>query len=211
MTSRRAARQQGAMDMNAALALVPVLLQVLMIDLVLAGDNAVVIGLAVNLLPPEQKRRAIWAGIGGATVIRIIFALVALKMLAIIGLTLAGGVLLLWVLWKSARELRGAHAEAAVQPSGRLRTAIIRIIVADLSMSLDNVLAVAGAARQHPAVLALGLLVSVGLMGIAASLVARLLARYRWLAWVGLAIVLYVSLTMIYQGSFQVLRHVKVG
>jgi len=199
------------MDMNAALALVPVLLQVLMIDLVLAGDNAVVIGLAVNLLPPEQKRRAIWAGIGGATVIRIIFALVALKMLAIIGLTLAGGVLLLWVLWKSARELRGAHAEAAVRPSGRLRTAITRIIVADLSMSLDNVLAVAGAARQHPAVLALGLLVSVGLMGIAASLVARLLARYRWLAWVGLAIVLYVSLTMIYQGSFQVLRHVKQG
>jgi YjbE family integral membrane protein len=196
------------MNIHAALALLPVLLQVLMIDLVLAGDNAVVIGLAVNLLPPEQKRRAIWAGIGGATVIRIAFALVALKMLSIIGLTLAGGILLLWVVWKSARELRGAHAEAAIKPSGRLRTAIIRIIVADLSMSLDNVLAVAGAARQHPAVLALGLVVSVGLMGIAASLVARLLTKYRWLAWVGLAIVLYVSLTMIYQGSFQVIHHV---
>jgi YjbE family integral membrane protein len=196
------------MNIHDALALLPVLLQVLMIDLVLAGDNAVVIGLAVNLLPPEQKRRAIWAGIGGATVIRIAFALVALKMLSIIGLTLAGGILLLWVVWKSARELRGAHAEAAIKPSGRLRTAIIRIIVADLSMSLDNVLAVAGAARQHPAVLALGLVVSVGLMGIAASLVARLLTKYRWLAWVGLAIVLYVSLTMIYQGSFQVIHHV---
>jgi len=196
------------MNIHAALALLPVLLQVLMIDLVLAGDNAVVIGLAVNLLPPEQKRRAIWAGIGGATVIRIAFALVALKMLSIVGLTLAGGILLLWVVWKSARELRGAHAEAAIKPSGRLRTAIIRIIVADLSMSLDNVLAVAGAARQHPAVLALGLVVSVGLMGIAASLVARLLTKYRWLAWVGLAIVLYVSLTMIYQGSFQVIHHV---
>jgi YjbE family integral membrane protein len=199
------------MDFNHALALAPVLLQVLMIDLVLAGDNAVVIGLAVNLLPAAQRRQAIWAGIGGATVIRIIFALIALRMLAIIGLTLAGGILLLWVVWKSARELRGAPHEAAVKPSGQLRTAITRIIVADLSMSLDNVLAVAGAARQHPAVLALGLVVSVGLMGVAASLVARLLTKYRFLAWIGLAIVLYVSLTMIYAGSFQVIHHVSPG
>jgi YjbE family integral membrane protein len=195
------------MDSSQIIALLPVLLQVLMIDLVLAGDNAVVIGLAVNGLPPEQRRQAIWAGIAFATAIRIGFALVALKMLAIIGLTLAGGILLLWVVWKSARELRGGQHAVAVKPAGRLRTAIMRIIVADVSMSLDNVLAVAGAARQHPVVLAIGLLVSVGLMGVAASLVARLLTRFRWLAWVGLGIVLYVSITMIYAGSFQVLNH----
>jgi YjbE family integral membrane protein len=194
---------------NEALILAPILLQVLLIDLVLAGDNAVVIGLAVNGLPPEQRRKAILAGIAGATVIRIGFALVALKMLALIGLTLAGGVLLLWVVWKSARELRQADAHAAVKPAGTLRTAIWRIIVADISMSLDNVLAVAGAARAHPLLLAIGLLVSVALMGIAASLVARLLQRFRWLAWVGLAIVLYVAVTMIYDGSFQVLNHMQ--
>jgi YjbE family integral membrane protein len=195
------------MDSSHLLSLLPVLLQVLMIDLVLAGDNAVVIGLAVNGLPPAQRRRAIWSGIAGATIIRIGFALVAVKMLAIIGLTLAGGILLLWVVWKSARELRrGEAAHAGVKSAGRLRTAITRIIIADISMSLDNVLAVAGAAHDHPAVLAAGLLVSVALMGVAAGLVAKLLTRFRWLAWVGLAIVLYVSLTMIYQGVFQVLH-----
>lgn len=193
--------------MNQLLALGPVLLQVLLIDLVLAGDNAVVIGLAVNGLAPQQRRRAIWAGIAGATAIRIGFALVALKLLAILGLTLAGGILLLWVVWKSARELRRPESHGAVRPTASLRSAITRIIVADVSMSLDNVLAVAGAARQHPAILALGLVVSVGLMGIAASLVARLLSRYRWLAWVGIAIVLYVALAMIHDGTTQVLRH----
>ncbi len=196
------------MDYGHLTALLPILLQVLLIDLVLAGDNAVVIGLAVNGLPVAQRRQAIIAGVAGATVIRIGFALVALRMLAIIGLTLAGGILLLWVVWKSARELRGAHADVKVAKTGSLRTAITRIIVADVSMSLDNVLAVAGAARQHPAVLAFGLLVSVALMGLAANLVAKLLTKFRWLAWVGLAIVLYVSLTMIYQGSFDVIRHV---
>lgn len=173
----------------------------------LAGDNAVVIGLAVNGLKPAQRQRAIWAGVAGATLIRIGFALFALKLLALIGLTLAGGILLLWVVWKSARELRRTEHLLNVKPAGRLRDAIWRIIVADLSMSLDNVLAVAGAARAHPAVLALGLLVSVALMGLAASLVARLLHRFRWLAWVGLAIVLYVSLNMIHQGTAQVLQH----
>ncbi len=197
------------MDVSQIAVLLPVLLQVLLIDLVLAGDNAVVIGLAVNGLPLAQRRRAIWAGIGGATVIRIGFALVALKMLAIIGLTLAGGILLLWVVWKSARELRGPAAqEVAEAAPGGLRRAITRIIVADISMSLDNVLAVAGAAHAHPAMLALGLLVSVALMGVAANLVAKVLHKFRWLAWVGLAIVLYVSLNMIYQGSFEVIHHV---
>jgi YjbE family integral membrane protein len=198
------------MDFAALPALLPILAQVLMIDLVLAGDNAVVIGLAVNGLPAAQRSRAILAGVAGATIIRIIFALVAVKMLAVIGLTLAGGVLLLWVVWKSARELRHQQTEGpvTVQAAGRLRTAILRIIVADVSMSLDNVLAVAGAAHGHPALLVIGLIVSVALMGFAAGLVARLLTRFRWLAWVGLAIVLYVSLTMIYQGSFQVAHHI---
>jgi YjbE family integral membrane protein len=189
------------------LTLGPILLQVLLIDLVLAGDNAIVIGVAVQKLPREQHRKAILAGIAGATVIRIGFALFALKMLALIGLTLAGGVLLLWVVWKSARELRHEETVTHVQPSTSLRTAIWRIIVADISMSLDNVLAVAGAAHSHPLVLAIGLIFSVALMGLAASLVARILNRFRWLAWVGLAIVLYVSLTMIHDGLFQVLHH----
>jgi YjbE family integral membrane protein len=190
------------------IALLIILGQVLLIDLVLAGDNAIVIGLAVNGLAPEQRRKAILAGVAGATFIRIGFALIALKMLALIGLTLAGGILLLWVVWKSARELRHSEQAAEVKPTGSLRTAIWRIIVADVSMSLDNVLAVAGAARSHPILLAVGLLFSVALMGLAASLVARLLERFRWLAWVGLAIVLYVSLTMIHDGLSQVLHHI---
>jgi YjbE family integral membrane protein len=181
-----------------------ILAEILLIDLVLAGDNAIVIGLAVAKLPPAQRRRAVLAGIAGATIIRIGFALVALRMLALIGLTLAGGILLLWVVWKSARELRGGDAEPDIQPSARLGTAIRRIIVADISMSLDNVLAVAGAARAHPALLALGLIVSVALMGVAATLVARIMHRFPWLAWVGLAIVLYVAVSMIYDGGFQI-------
>ena len=193
--------------MHLILTLGPSLLQVLLIDLVLAGDNAVVIGLAVQRLPDHQRRQAILAGVAGATLIRIAFALVALKMLAIIGLTLAGGILLLWVVWKSMRELRHSEAEATSAAPGSLHSAIIRIIIADVSMSLDNVLAVAGAARAHPMVLALGLLFSVALMGLAANFVAKLLQRYRWLAWVGLAIVLYVSITMIHDGLIQVLNH----
>ncbi len=179
------------MDFSQIAALLPILLQVLLIDLVLAGDNAVVIGLAVNGLPPAQRRAAIWAGIAGATIVRIAFALLALKMLAILGLTLAGGLLLLWVVWKTARELRaGEHARRNATARGGLRRAIVRIIVADISMSLDNVLAVAGAARSHPGLLALGLLVSVAMMGVAANLVARLLASHGWLACIGLAIVM---------------------
>jgi YjbE family integral membrane protein len=192
------------MDLPHLLTLLPVLLQVLFIDLVLAGDNAVVIGLAVNLLPPEQKRRAIWAGIAGATVIRIVFALVAVRLLGLLGLTLGGGILLLWVVWKSARELRGAGEGAAVQPSGRLRTAITRIIVADLSMSLDNVLAVAGAAREHVWVMVTGLALSVLLMGVAANFLAGLLQRQRWIAWLGLAVVVFVAGRMVWDGWGQV-------
>ncbi len=187
-----------------------VLAQILLIDLVLAGDNAIVIGLAVARLQPEQRRIAILVGMGGATLLRVIFALVALKLLAIIGLTLAGGLLLLWVVWKSARELyaqgQEAGAEAAAPPAS-LRSAIGRIIIADLSMSLDNVLAVAGAARNHPVLLAAGLIISIALMGIAANFVARLLQRFPWLAWIGIAIILYVALHMIWEGWHQVQPH----
>ncbi|HQT60087.1 MAG TPA: YjbE family putative metal transport protein [Acidiphilium sp.] len=181
-----------------------VLAQVLMIDLVLAGDNAIVIGLAVARLPKAQQKQAILIGVAAATVIRIALALVALRLLAIIGLTLAGGILLLYVAWKSWREFNHRPEGATAAPPGKLRDAALRIIIADISMSLDNVLAVAGAARDHPALLAAGLLVSVALMGIAANLVARLLTKRRWLVWVGLAIVLYVALEMIHGGILQV-------
>lgn len=182
------------------------LLQVLLIDLVLAGDNAIVVGLAVNGLPAEQRRRAIVFGVAAATLLRIAFALVTLQLLAIVGLLLAGGLLLLWVCWRVYRELRRSDAghETAEAAPKTLRAAMFQIVLADLSMSLDNVLAVAGAAREHPWVLVLGLAISVVLMGVAASLVARLLERYRWLAWIGLAIVLYISCKMIWEGGHEV-------
>lgn len=189
-----------------------ILVQLLLIDLVLAGDNAIIIGLAVAKLPDAQRRTAILAGIAGATIIRVVFALVAVQLLAIIGLTLAGGVLLLWVVWKSARELAGsgeAHEEGAAPAS--LRGAIWRIIVADISMSLDNVLGVAGAARGHPGLLVAGLVISIGLMGVAASFVATVMTRYRWLAWVGIAIVAYVAVHMIWEGWHQVAHELHWG
>ncbi len=188
------------------LPLLAILAQILLIDLVLAGDNAIVIGLAVARLAPEQRRKAILAGTIGATVIRILFALVAVKLLAIIGLTLAGGVLLLWVAWKTARELRqGGHEEGGEGAApASLKGAIWKIIVADVSMSLDNVLGVAGVAREHPVILGIGLAISVGLMALAADFVARLLTRFHWLAWVGIGIVFYVALKMIWDGWSEV-------
>jgi YjbE family integral membrane protein len=181
------------------------LAQVVMIDVALAGDNAVVVGMAVAGLPERQKRSAILLGIGGATVIRIAMGAVALKLLAIIGLLLAGGVLLMWVCWKMFRELRRSHrVRAAGEGIKTLREAMMQIILADVSMSLDNVLAVAGAAHNRMWVLATGLLLSVGLMGLAANLIARLLERHRWIAWVGLLIVLYVAATMIWHGGHEV-------
>jgi YjbE family integral membrane protein len=184
--------------------------QVLMIDLVLAGDNAVVIGLAVAGLAPAQKRKAVLAGIGFAVVVRIAMAMVALKLLAIVGLTLAGGILLLWVCWKMFRELRhrAAHAEGGAPAIAKTPLqAALQIALADISMSLDNVLAVAGAAHEHPWILALGLLLSVVLMGIAASVIATQLEKRRWIAWVGLAVVLFVAVKMIWEGSHRVLEH----
>jgi YjbE family integral membrane protein len=194
--------------------ILPVLLilgQILLIDLVLAGDNAIIIGLAVARLPPEQRRKAILAGIAGATAIRIFFALVAVKLLAVIGLTLAGGVLLLWVVWKSARELSTSAEHGDAPAPQTLRGAIWRIIIADISMSLDNVLGVAGAARGHPLLLAAGLVISIALMGVAANFVARVMMRFPWLAWAGIAIVAYVAVSMIWQGWHEVAGHLRLG
>ncbi len=179
----------------------------LLIDVTLAGDNAVVIGMAVSRLPPAQRRRAMLFGIGAATVIRIGLALVTLQLLAIIGLTFAGGLLLLWVCWRMLRELRGSrHGGAAAEGHGSTWRAIVQIVVADLSMSLDNVLAVAGAAHNVAWVLVVGLAVSVALTGLAAGLLLKLLDRARWIAWVGLLIVLYVALEMIWNGWGEVGR-----
>jgi YjbE family integral membrane protein len=191
------------------------LLQVVLIDLVLAGDNAVVIGLAAAGLPAEQRRRALVVGIIAATALRIVFAGVATQLLQVIGLLLAGGVLLLWVCWKMWRELReqSAHANelafshggSSAAPASRktFRQAAVQIVAADVSMSLDNVLAVAGAAREHPYILAFGLLLSVALMGVAADLLGRVLQKQRWIAYVGLAIIVYVAFEMIYRGSLE--------
>jgi YjbE family integral membrane protein len=191
------------------------LFQVVMIDLVLAGDNAVVIGLAASGLPPEQRRTAILTGILGATLLRIGLAGVTTQLLQVVGLLLAGGILLLWVCWRMWRELSAApHHEVAGRDLGAtapardrkpLGRAIRQIIVADVSMSLDNVLAVAGAAREQPAVLVFGLALSIALMGLAASWIATLLEEQRWLAYVGLAIVLYVAGDMIVRGAGEVL------
>ncbi|HEY8290103.1 MAG TPA: YjbE family putative metal transport protein [Acetobacteraceae bacterium] len=181
------------------------LLQVVMIDVALAGDNAVVVGLAVAGLPAHQKRPAILLGIAGATVIRIALGAVALQLLEIIGLLLAGGILLLWVCWKMFRELRRSHhTDRSTGGSKTLGQAMLQIILADVSMSLDNVLAVAGAASGNTWVLVVGLLLSVVLMGVAANLMARLLESQRWIAWVGLLIVLYVALDMVWDGATHV-------
>jgi YjbE family integral membrane protein len=180
------------------------LLQVVLIDLTLAGDNAVVVGMAVAGLPDRRRRTAIMLGISGAAGLRILLGAVALRLLEIIGLLLAGGLLLLWVAWRLHRELR-QHTPGAAPPAAKtLRQAMLQIMLADLSMSLDNVLAVAGAAGGHLWVLITGLALSVVLMGTAAELVARLLERHRWLAWLGLIIVLSVALRLIWAGGAQI-------
>jgi YjbE family integral membrane protein len=192
------------------------LFQVLLIDLVLAGDNAVAVGLAAGALPAEQRKKAILYGLIAAVIMRIGFALITTQLLGIIGLLFAGGLLLMWVCWKMWKELREqavhdeADAEAVLdgdpttEPSARpvksFRAAFIQILIADLSMSLDNVLAVAGAAREHPGILVFGLILSIALMGVAATYIASLLHRYRWIGYIGLAVVLYVALSMVWEG-----------
>ena len=200
------------------------LMKVIGIDLVLAGDNAIVIGLAAAGLPKEQRGKAILVGIAAATVMRIGFALITTQLLEIVGLLLAGGILLLWVCWKMWQELRaGAHehdveavealanqdidkdgAVADDAPRKTFAQAATQIVVADVSMSLDNVLAVAGAAKDHPTVLIIGLALSIAMMGLAASWIANLLNKHRWIAYIGLLIILYVALKMMWEGWHEV-------
>ena len=208
-------------------------LQVIGIDIALAGDNAIVIGLAAAGLPQAQRGKAILIGILAATLLRIFFALITTQLMAITGLILAGGLLLLWVCWKMWRELRehahqdADHAEAqalealsnadldadgaiaAKAPRKTFAQAAWQIVIADVSMSLDNVLAVAGAAREHPTVLVVGLAISIALMGLAATFIARLLQQHRWIAYLGLLIIVYVSLSMIWEGAHQLSPQIR--
>lgn len=179
--------------------------QVVMIDVMLAADNAIVVGALAAGLPPPMRRQVILIGVAAALVLRVAFALVVTQLLQLTGLVLAGGLLLIWVAWKMWRELRadglaeGEDAIARAAPQ-RFWSAAWAVAVADVSMSLDNVLAVAGAARDHPGILAVGLILSVALMGLAANLLARVIERYRWFAYVGLLVILYVAVRMIWEG-----------
>jgi YjbE family integral membrane protein len=198
------------------------LLQVILIDIVLAGDNAVVIGMAASRVPSAQRARVIFWGLAAAVVIRIILASLTVELLAIIGLMFAGGILLLWVTWRLYRDIKGSEDEVGHHtiatggedhPKARspldekgVRKAIGQIVLADISMSLDNVLAVAGAAREHVWVLAVGLVLSIAMMGIAAAMIAKLLRRHPWINYAGLIIVLYVALRMIWDGAHEILH-----
>jgi YjbE family integral membrane protein len=192
------------------------LISVVLIDIVLAGDNAVVVGTAAAGLPARQQRQVIVLGAALALIARVIFALMAVQLLAIIGLLLAGGILLLWVAWKMWREIQAArhhgHADAVEGSAKGAKTfgsAVTQVALADISMSLDNVLAVAGAARDHPYIMIFGLLLSIALMAVAAQLIARLIDRHRWIAYVGLVIVLVVAGKMIYGGAHEIFAAVN--
>lgn len=187
--------------------------QVLLIDLVLAGDNAIVVGALAAGLPPEQRRKVILIGVLAALVLRIIFALMVTWLLGIVGLVLAGGLLLLWVAWRMYRDIKGhgdgeSHGSdevsgderSGLRPAKSFAAAAWGVAVADVSMSLDNVLAVAGAAREHPGILIVGLIFAVALMGVAANIIAKYIERYRWIAWVGLLVIVYVAGKMIWEG-----------
>jgi YjbE family integral membrane protein len=185
------------------------LVNIIMIDLVLAGDNAIIVGLAASRVPKEIRARVIFWGIAAAVVLRIFFAAITVQLLAIIGLTLAGGILLLWVCWKMYRQITTGdhHGDVgATQPQGDLGfwSAVGLITVADVSMSLDNVLAVAGAAKGNTLVLVIGLAVAIVLMAVASHFIANLLVKYPWITWIGLLIILWVALGMIYEGSHEV-------
>lgn len=186
-------------------------LQVLMIDIVLAGDNAIVVGALAAGLPADQRRKVIVIGVLAALVLRVAFALVVQQLMGIVGLIFVGGLLLVWVAWKMWRELReGAHSagspevegdeHSGLKPAKSFAAAAWAVAVADVSMSLDNVLAVAGAAREHPGIMIVGLIVAVALMGVAANIIAKYIERYRWIAYIGLAVILYVAVKMIYEG-----------
>jgi YjbE family integral membrane protein len=200
------------------------LLQVILIDIVLAGDNAVVIGMAASRVPVVQRARVIFWGLAVAVVLRIGLAMLTATLLAIIGLMFAGGILLLWVTWRLYRDIKEGHEDeighhtittgGSDHPKARpplddkdVRKAIGHIIVADISMSLDNVLAVAGAAREHVWVLAIGLVLSIAMMGIAASMIAKLLRKHPWINYAGLIIVFYVAMRMIWDGGHEIVHH----
>jgi len=196
------------------------LAQVIMVDLVLAGDNAIVVGIVAAGLPADQRPRVIFIGIVAATLMRVAFAVVTVQLLQIIGLMLAGGLLLLWVCWKLWRELRAqrkadndsaAHEPATLDERKTVRQAVFQIVIADLSMSLDNVLAVAGIARSHTWVLVVGLALSVAFMALAATVIAKLLTKHPWIAYVGLAIIFYVACSMIWEGSIAVVNNVEAS
>lgn len=186
--------------------------QILFIDIVLAGDNAIVVGALAAGLPAEQRKKVILIGVLAALVLRIAFALLVTQLLQIVGLILAGGILLLWVAWRMYREIRHkdesegseeivGDEHSGLKPAKSFASAAWGVALADVSMSLDNVLAVAGAARDHPYVLVFGLILSVLLMGLAANIIAKYIDRYRWIAWVGLFVILYVACKMIYEGA----------
>ncbi len=188
-----------------------IFVQVLMIDLVLAGDNAIVVGALAAGLPAEQRKKVILIGVLAALVLRVFFALIVTQLLQIVGLILIGGLLLLWVAWKMYRELHHAGQSAGspeisgdehsgIRPAKSFAAAAWTVAIADVSMSLDNVLAVAGAARDHPGIMIVGLVFAVALMGLAANVIAKYIERYRWIAYVGLAVILYVAVKMIYDG-----------
>ena len=202
------------MDLAAYLtpAAITAFFEILFIDVVLAGDNAIVVGALAAGLPAEQRKKVIMIGVAAALVLRILFALVVSQLLQIVGLVLAGGILLLWVAWKMYREIRhkdestgsdevSGDEHSGLKPAKTFASAAWGVALADVSMSLDNVLAVAGAARDHPYVLVFGLVLSVLLMGVAANLIARYIDRYRWIAWGGLLVILWVALKMIYEGA----------
>jgi len=193
--------------------------EIIMIDIVLAGDNAIVVGALAAGLPTDQRRKVIMIGVLAALVLRIAFALIVTQLLQIVGLVLAGGLLLLWVAWRMYREI-SHHGESpgseeivgdersGTRAAGTFANAVWGVAVADVSMSLDNVLAVAGAAREHPWVLVFGLILSVILMGVAANVIARYIERYRWIAWVGLLVILWVAVKMIWEGAHHVAPHI---
>jgi YjbE family integral membrane protein len=200
-------------------AAIAALVEILMIDIVLAGDNAIVVGALAAGLPADQRKKVIMIGVLAALVLRIAFALVVSQLLQIVGLVFAGGILLLWVAWKMYREIRHKDESAGsdeiagdehsgLRPAKTFASAVWGVALADVSMSLDNVLAVAGAAREHPYVLVFGLVLSVLLMGAAANIIARYIDRYRWIAWVGLLVILWVATKMIFDGARNIAPHI---
>jgi len=200
------------MDIGLSASAVTAFFEILFIDIVLAGDNAIVVGALAAGLPAEQRKKVILIGVIAALVLRILFALLVSQLLQVVGLVLAGGILLLWVAWRMFRELQhkdeskgsdevAGDEHSGVKPAKTFASAAWGVALADVSMSLDNVLAVAGAAREHPWVLVFGLILSVLLMGAAANIIAKYIDRYRWIAWGGLVVILWVAVKMIYEGA----------